>query len=202
LLVLTLSLQKRRAQVREAQRAYQKRKDKATATEKHRSDELLQLLSDLSTDVEVLLQAASTAGHMHRSDEVSKGIQRLWSTYNTVVNTDCVIPELRLLQLKNSRRLASHHTNPILSVANDPGATHADLESGVPLRKSPNSFDPSALSFELVRFEGTTVMQSFQRTAATEKYMGGKSMFNIMKERQAAMKAADRRQAELGSNAE
>jgi hypothetical protein len=58
------------------------------------------------------------------------------------------------------------------------------------------------LSFELVRFEGTTVMQSFQRTAATEKYMGGKSMFNIMKERQAAMKEADRRQAELDSNTE
>jgi hypothetical protein len=188
-------MQKRRAQVREAQRAYQRRKDTATAQGKHRADELLQLLSDLSTDVESLLQAAATAGHMQRNDEVSRNLQRLWSTYDTVVNSDGVKPELRLLQLKNSRRLAAHHTSPNLPVDNEPSAPQLDLEVNMPTRKSPNSYDPSAISFDLVRFEGTTVMSTFQRTAATTRYMGGKSMFDLAKERQAAMKDADRRMA-------
>jgi hypothetical protein len=192
-------MQKRRAQVREAQRAYQKRKDTATATDKHRADKLLKLLSDLSTDVESLLQAASTAGSMNQNDEVSKNIQRLWSTYDTVMNNDCLNPDLRSLQLKNSHRLATYRTHPNLTVPNVSIIAPANLESGVLSTRSQTTFDPNAISFELVRFEGTTVMQSFQRTSTTNKYMAGRSIFDIMKERQAAMKEADRHGAGPGS---
>jgi hypothetical protein len=188
-------MQKRRAQVREAQREYQKRKDTATAIGKHRADELLQLLSDLSTDVESLLQAAATAGNMQRNDEVSRSCQRLWSTYNTVVNSDAVKPEFQLLQLKNSRRVAAHLTTPNLPVDNASSAPQVDTGGNMPPSKSPNAFEPSAISFELLRFEGTTVMSTFQRTEATNRYMAGKSMFELSKERQAAMKDADRRAA-------
>jgi hypothetical protein len=38
-------------------------------------------------------------------------------------------------------------------------------------------------------------MSTFQRTEATNRYMAGKSMFELSKERQAAMKDADRRAA-------
>jgi hypothetical protein len=191
-----MMMQKRRAQVREAQRAYQKRKDTATATDKHRADRLIQLLSDLSTDVESLLQAASTAGNMNQNDELSKNIQRLWSTYDTVVNNDCVNPEMRSLQLENSLRLATSRS----TVINAPMNAQSNIESGVPLIRSQPSFDPSAISFELVRFEGTTVMQSFQRTSTTNRYLAGKNIFDVMKERQAAMKEADRRQVDSGSS--
>jgi hypothetical protein len=192
---LRCRLQKRRAQVREAQRTYQRRKDAATAHERRRADELLQLLSSLSTDVEALLQAALMAGNMHRDDKVSKTVQRLWSTYDTVVNSDCVKPELRFHQLKNNRRLATHTTSPNLQedVSSVP---QVEPETAVRLRKSPDSFDASAISFDLVRFEETTVMSSFQRTAATDRYMAGKSMFDLVTERQAAMKESDRRKSQ------
>jgi hypothetical protein len=42
-------------------------------------------------------------------------------------------------------------------------------------------------------------MSSFQRTAATDSYMAGRNIFDIVKERQAAMKAADRQQNEQNS---
>ena len=137
---------------------------------------------------------------MHQDDQVSKNIQRLWSTYDTVVSSDCVKRELRLLQVKNSRRIATHPEHTNLPAANAPSALQLDRESDVPSRKSPNPFDPSAISFESVRFEGTAVMSSFQRTAATDRYMEGKSMFDLIKDRQATMKEADRCTGDLGSN--
>ncbi|KAH7065655.1 hypothetical protein BKA63DRAFT_161582 [Paraphoma chrysanthemicola] len=198
------AIEKRRAQVREAQRAYQKRKDTATVTEKRRIDVLLQLLTDLSSDVESLLEAASTAGNMHRDDAVSKSIQRLWSTYDTVINDDEVKPEMRLLQVKNTRRLANHQTNAKFRMADSAKDSEAEQEQGHPDRTSPaitrpehtkSPFDPSVLNFGLVRFEETTVMSSFQRTATTDRYMAGRNIFDIVKERQAALKEADRRLA-------
>lgn len=225
--------------MRQAQRSYQKRKDTATALEKRRADELLQLLFDLSGNIEPLLQAASTAGNMYRNDEVSKSIQRLWTTYDIVINNACVKPELQMFQVKNSQRLASHQTKSnfrVVTTGNvrdgqsdageplvprkgpipfDPSGLNFELvrseettesqpgiaessvaerpaEAGLP-RKLPFPFDPSSLNFELVRFEETTVMSSFQRTAAADEYMAGRNIFEIVQERQAAMKEADRR---------
>ncbi|KAH8712019.1 hypothetical protein GQ44DRAFT_730891 [Phaeosphaeriaceae sp. PMI808] len=192
------AIEKRRAQVREAQRTYQKRKDTASATEKRRVDDLLQMLSDLATSVEALLQAASTSGSIHRNDGVSLNIQRLWTTYNTVVNNPCVEPELRLLQIKNNRRLATHQTNVNLQDGDLPTVPRQDAETiiAAPSKTGPTSFDPSPINFELVRYEGTTVLSSFQRTSISDEYMGGRSLLDIVKERQAAMKAADRKLAE------
>jgi hypothetical protein len=206
----TYGSKKRRAQVREAQRSYQRRKDTASALEKKRADELLTLLSDLSTDVESLLQAASAAGSMHRADHVSKSIQRLWSTYDTVINNECIKPEMRLLQIKNRQRLATHQANASPTASNLPHAvtnvdaiTNAgaveDLETAELPRDTFVPFNPSAMRFDLVRFEGTTVMSSFQRTAATDSYMAGRNIFDIVKERQAAMKASDHQQNEQNS---
>jgi hypothetical protein len=184
--------------VRQAQRTYQKRKDTANATEKRRVDELLQLLSDLSSDVEILLQASSNAGNLYRDDDVSKHIQRLWTTYDTVINNQNVNPELRLLQVKNSRRLAAHQHNASFRLAAAPSAAHHDMETDTLMARgnSPVPFDPSGINFDLVRFEGSTVMKSYQRSAATDNYMAGRNIFQIVQERQAAMKEADRRYAE------
>ena len=136
--------------MREAQRTYQKRKDTATVTEKRRVDELLQLLSDLSSDVESLLQAASIAGNMSHDDDVSKNIQRLWSTYDTVVNNEHVQPELRLLQVKNSKRQATHESS---GESRAVVSTSAPVEQGVtpvlapPFKTVVFPFDASDLSF-------------------------------------------------------
>ncbi|KAF2820475.1 hypothetical protein CC86DRAFT_386963 [Ophiobolus disseminans] len=191
------AVEKRRAQVREAQRSYQKRKDTATATEKHRVDELLQLLSDLSSDVESLLQVASTAGTMFADDDVSKHIQNLWSTYDTVVNNEHVQPELRLLQVKNTKRKAllqakrGLHVEPVVFPQDQGG----DGTLAPPF-KTVFSIDPSDVNFDLVRFEGSTVLSSYQRNAQTDRYMAGRSIFDHVRERQAAMKEADQRGAE------
>jgi hypothetical protein len=147
---------------------------------------------------------------MHRHDHVSKSIQLLWSTYDTVINNECVKPEMRLLQIKNSQRLASQEANadpPASSiphaVTNVDAITNAgaveDLETAELSEDTFVPFNPSAMRFDLVRFEGTTVMSSFQRTAATDSYMAGRNIFDIVKERQAAMKAADRQQNEQNS---
>jgi SpoVK/Ycf46/Vps4 family AAA+-type ATPase len=176
--------------VREAQRTYQKRKDTATETEKRRVDELLQLLSDLSSDVETLLQAASTAGNMDRDDDVSKNIQRLWSTYDTVISNEHVQPELRLLQVKNSKRKAAQQARvDAVPVPQEQGGSQ-DVATSAP------AFDVSDMNFDLVRFEETTVLSTFQRTNATDQYMAGRNIFEVVKERQAAMQEAEQRQAE------
>lgn len=175
--------------MREAQRTYQRRKDTATATESRRADELLQLLLDLSTDVESLLQAASIAGNMHRDDEVSENAQRLWSTYDSVISSEHVQPELRLLQLKNTKRLVAHQ-------AKEKSRIDTALELAEPrLDGSCTSTGQNDHNFELGRIEGTTVISSFQRTAATEQHIAGRSIIVIVKERQAALKETDQRQA-------
>ena len=74
-----------------------------------------------------------------------------------------------------------------------------DSDVGAVVPQDNTSFDPRGMTFQLVRFEGTTVMQSFQRTSAVNEYMAGKNIFEIVKERQAALKEADRRQAEQDS---
>jgi hypothetical protein len=191
---LTVSVQKRRAQVRQAQRAYQKRKDTANATEKQRIDELLQLLSDLSGDVESLLQAGFTNGNMFRDDDVSKHIQRLWTTYDNVISNENVNPELRLLQVKNSRRLANH---PSFGLNNGNNTMHQEPNPNAPVppNNSEVTFDPNAIMMDMTRFSGTTVMKTYQPSAATDNYMAGRSIFQVVQDRQAAMKEQDRREA-------
>jgi hypothetical protein len=182
--------------VREAQRTYQKRKESATATDKRRVDELLQVLADLSADVEALLQSAS--GSMYRDDDVSKHIQRLWSTYSTVINSDCVKPELRLQQLKNDQRLAEHRARAnVRTVTGLPDPQQAgSAEVDRPQGRKPIPFDAGDVNFDFLGFEGTSVMHTFQRSSSVNERFAGRSIFEICMERQKAMKQADRHRDE------
>jgi hypothetical protein len=182
--------------VREAQRTYQKRKESATATDKRRVDELLQVLADLSADVEALLQSAS--GSMYRDDDVSMHIQRLWSTYSTVINSDCVKPELRLQQLKNDQRQADHRARAnvrIVTELPDP-QQEGSVEADRPQRRKPIPLDAGNVNFDFLGFEETSVMQTFQRSSSVNERFAGRSIFDICMERQAAMREADRRRVE------
>jgi hypothetical protein len=180
--------------VREAQRTYQKRKDNATASDKRRADKLLQVLANLSFDVEALLQTASKAGAMQRDDDISKSIQQLWKTYDGAINSPFVQPELRLQQIKNDQRLSDHGNNGTGETATASHDPPRDEPAPVvrPMQgKDPTPlFNSSAVSFELIDFEETTVAQPYQRVAFAR--MGSKSIYEVVKERQAALKEADR----------
>jgi hypothetical protein len=194
-----LLLQKRRAQIREAQRAYQKRKDSAIATEKRRADDLLQVLSDLSTDVEALLQAASKAG-MPRDDDVSKQIQRLRSTYDAAINNDCVQPELRLQQIKNNRLLADSQNRPHLGSIPASRDTQEDcslVTSLVPVsERDATTFNYSDVSLELVRHGDTAVIQSYRHDQSYHANMAGRIIYDVCANRREAMRSADRHRIE------
>ena len=136
---------------------------------------------------------------MHRDDDVSKHIQQLWTAYDAAINDPSVTPELRLLQVKNGRRVANHHSNENFIIHAKPRETTDETtneqsvtEAVPPSVENSTPFDPSDISFELIRFEETTVMQPFQRATSVNGLMAGRSIFDIVKERQTAMKEADK----------
>ncbi|PSN72457.1 hypothetical protein BS50DRAFT_630486 [Corynespora cassiicola Philippines] len=173
------AIEKRRAQVREAQRTYQKRKDSAAASEKRRCDDLLQVLSDLSTDVEALLQVASKAGVLDQHDEVSARVRQLWSTYDATINHPSLLPELRLHRIKNDRRKAEHQNNEDFQLGMGPTDGPESRQQITPLINTPSDID-----LQLVRVDSTTVLQPFVGTTSS-KIMGGRNIFDVVKERQA-----------------
>ncbi|KAF2867508.1 hypothetical protein BDV95DRAFT_610896 [Massariosphaeria phaeospora] len=175
------AIEKRRAQVREAQRSYQKRKDNFVASEKHRCDDLLQIVSDLSTEVEDLLRAASKAGIIGQPGDVATQMRRLWSVYDGVINNPSVQPELRLLQIKNDRRRADHQSSEnfrVVAVRQPETLDQLPCSSSMPI--------PQEIDLELVRHDGTTLVQSFNPAASSSNIMAGRSIFDVVSERQAA----------------
>lgn len=132
---------------------------------------------------------------MYREDDLSKHIQKLWSTYNTAINSDCVKPELRLQQMKNDKRQADHRARANFRVVT--GLRDLQQEGGAdadgPRRHKPVPFDAGDINFDFLGFEDTSVMQTFQRSSAINGRFAGKSIFDICVERQAAMKQADKR---------
>jgi len=140
----------------------------------------------MSTDVEALLQAASKAG-MHPDDDVSKHIQRLWSTYDAAINNDCVQPEMRLQQIKNNRRLADSQNRPDICSILASKNTQQDCS----VVKEANTINNGDVSLELVRYGDTTVVQSYQHDQSYHAYMAGRSIYDVCAERQDAMRLAD-----------
>jgi hypothetical protein len=157
---------------------------------------LLQVLADLSSDVEALLQAASKAGMIRGKDDVSKSIQRLWTTYDTAINSPAIHPELRLQQMKNDQRLADYGRNQDSTMAvesrNSPVKAMAPIVRPMHGKDRMPLFDPRDISFELVDHEETTVALPFQRVAFINGRMAGKDIYQEVQERQAALKEAER----------
>ncbi|KAF2680474.1 hypothetical protein K458DRAFT_392812 [Lentithecium fluviatile CBS 122367] len=179
------AVEKRRAQVREAQRTYQKRKDGATATERKRCDAVLEVMSDLSTDIEALLQAASKAGLMNQQGNFPDHVRRLWSSYDAAINSPCVKPELRLLQVKNDRRRAEHHSNDGFRIEPAPNPRSEPITQESPRIADPKDINASQLDMELMRVGDTTVLQPLHQIRSSSMTMAGRSIFDVVKERQA-----------------
>jgi hypothetical protein len=137
---------------------------------------------------------------MERDDDVSKSIRQLCDTYDTAINSPFVQPELRLQQSKNDQRLAERRSDESRRTATishsaqeeDPISTVRSTHDKAPMPL----FNPSAVSFELVDFEETTVALPYQRVAYVNGRMAGKSIYQKVQERQAALKEADSRGTE------
>jgi hypothetical protein len=173
--------QRRRAQVRNAQRTYQKRKDTASASVNNRCDELLQLLLDLSTDIESLLQAGAKSGRLEHTDDFADRLRKLWDSYDVVINKPCVSPELTLLQIKNGRRRADYQRQDIFRVGVSHGKADRTRSSSSPLN-GPDT-DTSSPDMELVRVSEGTLIQPFKQS----RDLGGRSILEIVKQRQAQL---------------
>ena len=156
--------------MREAQRAYQK--DSATASEKRRCDDVLQVLSDLSMDIEALLQAAADADVMEEEGELPDHIRRLWSTYDTAINSPCLGPDLRLLQVKNERRQAAHAST-----------TRTSAEDHAKRRQLSQPSD--ATNLEMSQVNETTLITNFATNQLNYPMGGPRSIFQVCRERQA-----------------
>ncbi|KAF1966682.1 hypothetical protein BU23DRAFT_312633 [Bimuria novae-zelandiae CBS 107.79] len=169
------AVEKRRAQVREAQRAYQKRKDSATASERRRCDDVLQVLSDLSMDVEALLQAAADAGVTKEEGEIPDHVRRLWSTYNTVINNPCLGPELRLLQVKNERRQSAHLN-----------ATRPSTEVNSNMQLVSHVSDPACMvDLDIGQRTDSTLITNFATAHLNFPQSGNRNIYEVCRERQA-----------------
>ncbi|KAF2660389.1 hypothetical protein K491DRAFT_711881 [Lophiostoma macrostomum CBS 122681] len=185
------AIEKRRAQVRNAQRTYQKRKDNAAQTVNQRCDELLETLSTLSTEVEEMLRVASKAGTLERRDDLGAQMRKLSSTYDAVINSACVTPELRLLQVKNHKRRAEHQSTESFRI--DHPSEDSDSNATTPKAAPGGSasggsalhIDPSTVDLSLVRGDGSTMIQSFRGLTSKNDAFRGRSIFDIVEERQA-----------------
>lgn len=181
--------------MRNAQRTYQKRKDEASHTVSQRCDELLQALSDLSTAVEELLGSASKAGTLNQKDGIAPQMQQLWDTYDTVINQQSVQPELRLLQIKNSRRQADHQAKQRYLVNHVSQSQHGTWPMDRGIAQLGNmelaETDASLSGMSTGRADDTTLIQSFADTSTQSTILGGRSIFDIVAERQAQLRNSE-----------
>ncbi|ORY17287.1 hypothetical protein BCR34DRAFT_583752 [Clohesyomyces aquaticus] len=181
--------EKRRAQVRNAQRTYQRRKESAVATATQRSDELLEVLSDLSMDVEELLRAVSVSGALDEKTDVGDRLRRLWSSYNVAIHSSCVKPELRLLQIKNDKRRADREarrepTRPAVISQLQPecGQCTAGLKVvAVTERSRPGANDPDPMG----DVADNLLKPYFGHANSFLNPISGKTIFEVVSERQA-----------------
>jgi hypothetical protein len=170
--------------VRNAQRSYQKRKDEAACSVNQRCEDLLQILSDLSIEVDLLLQIAARTGAIADDGELGYQLRRVWKDYDTAVNADAVLPDLRFLQTKNDRRkdeygptILPKNTNRVVIAASNSGPA-------IPKEGPVAHSDLSDLNLNLVRGDDSTMIQSFKQISGS-KTLNGRSYYQVLADRQA-----------------
>ncbi|KAF2635199.1 hypothetical protein P280DRAFT_511308 [Massarina eburnea CBS 473.64] len=185
------ALEKRRAQVREAQRTYQKRKDTAAASERRRGDDILEAMSDLSTNIEALLQTAARTGALAQHGELADHIRQLWDSYDSAINKPCLKPELRLLQVKNDRRRTEYRHSQMQNIC----STQHQLQGNQGMEQveerdeehDEGDEEVDASQMEFGRIEDSSLMQSFAQMEAKFGFVGqGKTVTEYLHERRTA----------------
>ncbi|KAF2015663.1 hypothetical protein BU24DRAFT_421966 [Aaosphaeria arxii CBS 175.79] len=181
-------IEKRRAQIRSAQRKYQKRKDDAASSVHQRCDDLLQVLSDLSTSIEALLDVACETGSLEQSDELGSHTRRLWSTYDSVINKPCVGSELRLLQIKNNRRQERRKSGVNSSVA-AVGEDGLEASPNDPEHGADRMHDMPVVDLDNIRGNETTAFVSYLVPGGSVVERS-KGIFEVVAERQASLRGS------------
>ena len=118
-------------------------------------------------DVEALLQAAADGGVMKEEGELPDHIRRLWSTYDTAINSPCLGPDLRLLQVKNERRQAAHANS-----------ARSSTETSAP------SLPRDSMHLDIRHVNESTLMTNFGTAQLHYPDSGPRSMFQVCRERQ------------------
>jgi hypothetical protein len=181
--------QKRRAQVRNAQRAYQERKDDAMAIEKKKHDAILQVLSGLAIEVEDLLKVASNSPNLSQVGELENQIRRLRDAHAEAINDPRVKAELKQLRSKHPERrtIPPCHADPLAIVA----ATEDMMQSE---QAESSASAASAADTTLGRGNDIPLIAFYSHThsRSQSKVMGGRNIFQIVAERQAAMRNAEK----------
>lgn len=141
---------------------------------------MLQVLFDLSMDVEALLQAAADAGMTKDEGELADHFRRLWSTYDTAINSPCLGPELRLLQVKNDRRQATHQNT----------STERNTSMNSSIQRSSHHREP--MDLDLGSVNDQTLLIPFGATQASFPSSGPRNIYQVCRERQAEFHHARR----------
>ncbi|KAF2794263.1 hypothetical protein K505DRAFT_361253 [Melanomma pulvis-pyrius CBS 109.77] len=178
------AIEKRRAQVRDAQRAYQGRKDDAIATEKRKNNAVIQVLSELSIEVEEILKLASNAGVLDQNDAVGGQMRRLRAAYDEAVNRPCVEPELKKLRIEHTRRRVVRSSEDNSNVAT---TTNEGSQEELLFSKTHGAMSTTG-DLELGRVNDTTLIAPYLTLCTESKFMGGRSIFQVVSDRQAAMR--------------
>ena len=121
-------------------------------------------------DVEALLQAAADAGMMKEEGEIPEHIRRLWSTYNTVINSPCIGPELRLLQVKNERRQSVHTSG-----------SGSSAEINTNMQQASHARDP--MDVDLNRVNEATLISNFNTAQLNYPNPGHRGIYQVCRER-------------------
>ncbi|KAF2703739.1 hypothetical protein K504DRAFT_170792 [Pleomassaria siparia CBS 279.74] len=175
------AIEKRRAQVRNAQRAYQERKDGAMTTKKQKCSAILQVLSELSIEVEELLRLASIAGNLDRDDDVGAQMRRVKTTFDEATKRPCVAPELKQVREAN---LEKRRTDEEATNSGEDGASTPNLGPALPENRT--------VDLDMTNIRESTLIGTYSRTLPRSHTMAGKGIFQIVSERQAAMRNAER----------
>ncbi|KAF2492716.1 hypothetical protein BU16DRAFT_541522 [Lophium mytilinum] len=193
---------KRRAQIRSAQKKYRERKERATASQEQRCDELLRVISDISMELEELLKVACATGAMDTDDDLGEKLRRTASCYDSAIERPCIDPELRLLRTKSRQRRGNSRPDTLSPPTDDeatPQPQHAPLnrDDSAPSTSTPNTLrewreTTHLIELDLGRVSDSSLIQSFVPHPGRKKALGAKMMLDLIKQRQADLKAGRR----------
>jgi hypothetical protein len=156
------------------------------AIEKKKHDAILQVLSGLAIEVEHLLQVASTSPNLSQVGELENQIRRLRDAHAEAINDPRVEAELKQLRSKDPgrRTISPSHVDPLAIVA----AT----EDMMPSEQAESS--ASGADTTLGRGNDVPVIAFYSHTHSRSQsnVIGGRTIFQIVAERQAAMRNAEK----------
>ncbi|OCL05445.1 hypothetical protein AOQ84DRAFT_413498 [Glonium stellatum] len=157
-------IEKRRAQIRSAQRTYRERKENAAASLGQRRDDLLRIISDVSSELEELLQVAFSTGIINQNNILGEKLRRMACRYDSAIDEPSLQPELRLLQAKSKRRQEEYPNLPInTSPSNERNSLRklSPFTRLLPREETPPPESFSGIDLDRERMKEFTLLQPF-----------------------------------------